>query len=52
MFLIFYYRKLVTVEKQDNGTFGFEIQVGSFQVFQTFNEESGIGSVMIFTKKE
>jgi hypothetical protein len=23
-----FYRKLVTVEKQDNETFGFEIQVG------------------------
>lgn len=25
----FSFRKLVTVEKQDNGAFGFEIQVGS-----------------------
>lgn len=30
-FFIFYYRKLITVEKPDNGTFGFEIQVGSFK---------------------
>lgn len=38
--LFFNYRKLVTVEKHDNGTFGFEIQVGSFEIFQTFIEKS------------
>lgn len=40
------------MEKQDNGTFGFEIQVGSFQNFQTFNEDSGTSSIMIVAKKE
>lgn len=40
------------MEKQDKGKFGFEIQVGSFQIFQTLSEESGTGYVMIFAEKE